>query len=172
MVTGGAFVLKIELSDMEFRRLLDMVYIGNWILNSTRTDERIKDYDELESKIFAHCIKTGMYSFVISRASGSRPNKAQPLQNNNTVAIINTGIEILFILQLKSFFLIIQQLCDKRMICQKNSSLRKTGICGYIQPTNTELRHALYFASRLKFVKIVHELAGIVYLLLYSVPLK
>lgn len=54
--------MNIELSDKEFRRLLDMVYIGNWILNSTRGEDRIKDYDDLESKIFAHCVKTGMFS--------------------------------------------------------------------------------------------------------------
>jgi len=28
--------VNIELTDKEFRRLLDMVYIGNWILNSAR----------------------------------------------------------------------------------------------------------------------------------------
>lgn len=28
--------MNIELTDKEFRRLLDLVYIGNWILNSTR----------------------------------------------------------------------------------------------------------------------------------------
>ena len=54
--------MNIELSDKEFRRLLDMVYIGNWILNSIRGDDRIKDYDDLESKIFAHCLKNGMFS--------------------------------------------------------------------------------------------------------------
>ena len=32
--------MQIELSKKEFRRLLDMVYIGNWILNSTRGNER------------------------------------------------------------------------------------------------------------------------------------
>ena len=56
--------MNIELSDKEFRRLLDMVYIGNWILNSIRGDDRIKDYDDLESKIFAHCIKNGMFSLI------------------------------------------------------------------------------------------------------------
>ncbi len=56
--------MNIELSDKEFRRLLDMVYIGNWILNSTRGDDRIKDYDDLESKIFSHCIKNGMFSLI------------------------------------------------------------------------------------------------------------
>ena len=31
--------MQIDLSKKEFRRLLDMVYIGNWILNSTRGDD-------------------------------------------------------------------------------------------------------------------------------------
>ncbi len=54
--------MNIELTKKEFRHLLDMVYIGNWILNSTRGDNRIKEYDELESKIFSYCIKHKMYS--------------------------------------------------------------------------------------------------------------
>ncbi len=49
--------MTIDLSDKEFRRLLDLVYIGNWILNSTREDDRIRDYDDLESKIFAQCAR-------------------------------------------------------------------------------------------------------------------
>ena len=54
--------MNIELSDQEFRRLLDLVYIGNWILNSTREEGRIAPFDELESKIFSYCIKAGQYS--------------------------------------------------------------------------------------------------------------
>lgn len=45
--------MQIELSQMEFRRLLDLVYIGNWVLNSTRGEDRFQEYDALESKIFA-----------------------------------------------------------------------------------------------------------------------
>ena len=45
--------MNIELTSKEFRRLLDLVYIGNWVLNSTRGDDRFQDYDDLESKIFA-----------------------------------------------------------------------------------------------------------------------
>jgi len=52
--------MQIELTTKEFRRLLDMVYIGNWILNSTRGDDRFKDYDDLESKLFALCRSHGM----------------------------------------------------------------------------------------------------------------
>ncbi len=52
--------MQIELTTKEFRRLLDMVYIGNWILNSTRGDDRFQDYDNLESKLFALCRNHGM----------------------------------------------------------------------------------------------------------------
>ena len=46
--------MQIELTNKEFRRLLDLVYIGNWVLNSTRGNDRLADYDNLESKIFAY----------------------------------------------------------------------------------------------------------------------
>ncbi len=54
--------VNIELTDREFRRLLDMVYIGNWVLNSARGDNRLKEFDDIESKLFGLCLKTGMYS--------------------------------------------------------------------------------------------------------------
>ena len=44
--------MNIELTDKEFRRLLDLVYIGNWILNSTREKDRFEDYDILQGHIF------------------------------------------------------------------------------------------------------------------------
>ena len=56
--------MQIELSKKEFRRLLDLVYIGNWILNSTRGDDRIEDYDNVESKLFALCRENGMQALV------------------------------------------------------------------------------------------------------------
>ena len=52
--------LLLELSKKEFRRLLDMVYIGNWILNSARGDDRFEDYDDLEEKLFSLCAGEGM----------------------------------------------------------------------------------------------------------------
>lgn len=54
--------MNLELTEKEFRRLLDLVYVGNWVMNSMRGDQRIRDYDEVESKCFSYCLKTGMYS--------------------------------------------------------------------------------------------------------------
>ena len=52
--------MKLELTNKQFRRLLDMAYIGNWILNSTRGDDRFRDYDEVESLLFAKAREEGM----------------------------------------------------------------------------------------------------------------
>lgn len=56
--------MNIELSEKEFRRLLDMVYIGNWILNSTRAADRFEDYDIVQEKLFSLCAKNGMRSLI------------------------------------------------------------------------------------------------------------
>ena len=52
--------MNIELSKKQFRRLLDMAYIGNWVLNSMRGDDRLSDYDEVESLLFGLCEKNDM----------------------------------------------------------------------------------------------------------------
>ena len=52
--------MQIDLTNKEFRMLLDMVYIGNWVLNSTRGNDRFQDYDNIESKLFALCHGTNL----------------------------------------------------------------------------------------------------------------
>lgn len=56
--------MQIELTEKEYRRLLDLVYIGNWILNSTRGSDRFEDYDRVESKVFSHCKDHGMQALI------------------------------------------------------------------------------------------------------------
>ena len=55
--------MTIDLTEKEFRRLLDLVYIGNWILNSTRGDDRFEDYDLVQEKLFSLCTQ-GMPSLI------------------------------------------------------------------------------------------------------------
>ncbi|MGE4277299.1 MAG: hypothetical protein AB7E30_09030 [Lawsonibacter sp.] len=52
--------MNLELNHKQFRRLLDLVYIGNWILNSTREDQRFTDYDEVETLVFGKAALEGM----------------------------------------------------------------------------------------------------------------
>ena len=56
--------MKIELTEQQFRYLLDLVYIGNWVINSTREDDRIREYDQVESLIFSHCLHHRMSKLV------------------------------------------------------------------------------------------------------------
>lgn len=68
--------MNVELKPKEFRRLLDMVYIGNWVLNSTRGNDRIPDFDELESYLFSLCDHMGMESLASKCGGISTPSKA------------------------------------------------------------------------------------------------
>ena len=99
--------MQIDLSKKEFRRLLDMVYIGNWILNSTRGDDRFADYDDLESKLFALCRGNGMDALVERYEGTDVPSRAfsdggihaeelarrdmdyQPVSNDNYEALVS-----------------------------------------------------------------------------------
>ena len=56
--------MELHLTEKQYRRLLDLVYIGNWILNSTRGEDRFQDYDQVESLVFSHCLEHGMTSLV------------------------------------------------------------------------------------------------------------
>ena len=56
--------MGLHLTERQYRRLLDLVYIGNWVLNSTRGDDRIRDYDQVESLIFSHCLDHGMAQLI------------------------------------------------------------------------------------------------------------
>lgn len=68
--------MKIELTQKQFRRLLDMVYIGNWVLNSTRGEDRIREYDEVESIVFSNCINHGMVPLVEAYQGELIPSRA------------------------------------------------------------------------------------------------
>ena len=68
--------MNLELSNKQFRRLLDLVYIGNWILNSTRGEDRFAPYDDIESKLFALCRQHGMDILVDKWNETDVPSKA------------------------------------------------------------------------------------------------
>ena len=68
--------MELELTRKQLRRLLDMVYIGNWILNSTRGEDRFKDYDEVESLLFAKAAREGMPSLSETYQGEIIPSRA------------------------------------------------------------------------------------------------
>ena len=68
--------MQIDLTPMEFRRLLDLVYMGNWVLNSTRGNDRFQDYDNLESKLFGLCRGTKLRALTEDWNGIPIPSKA------------------------------------------------------------------------------------------------
>lgn len=56
--------MDIHLTSRQFRLLLDLVYAGNWVINSIRGDDRISEYDDVESAVFAQCRECGLGSLV------------------------------------------------------------------------------------------------------------
>ena len=68
--------MKLELTDRQFRYLLDLVYIGNWVLNATRGDDRIEEYDQVESAVFSHCLTQGMGKLVEHYQGSLIPSRA------------------------------------------------------------------------------------------------
>ena len=68
--------MELELTRKQLRRLLDMVYIGNWILNSTRGEDRFKDYDEVESLLFARAAQEGMPTLAETYRGEIIPSRA------------------------------------------------------------------------------------------------
>ena len=68
--------MTIDLTNGEFRSRLDLVYIGNWILNATRGNDRIEEYDRVESKIFGLCSGTPLSALVEHRLGVAFPSRA------------------------------------------------------------------------------------------------
>ena len=68
--------MQLELRKKEFRRLLDMVYIGNWILNSTRGEDRFQDYDHVESLLFDKARQEGMGILAETYRGQTIPSRA------------------------------------------------------------------------------------------------
>ena len=68
--------MEIKMSEKQFRRLLDLVYIGNWVLNATRGSDRIRIYDQVESLLFAQCLLHDMPDLVDVVRGTAVPSRA------------------------------------------------------------------------------------------------
>lgn len=58
--------MKIDLTKKEYRLLLDMISIAEWVMNSHKTDhdERLVPYEELQQKIFTSAKDFGFNNLV------------------------------------------------------------------------------------------------------------
>ena len=68
--------MNIELTEMEFRLLLDLAYVGNWVFNSIRGEDRIFEYDVIESRLFSYCKSVNMPTLVDHSRGVAKPSSA------------------------------------------------------------------------------------------------
>ena len=68
--------MNLEFTSKQLRRLLDLCYIGNWVLNSIRAEDRFADYDEVESLLFQYARENGMSALADASAPEAMPSRA------------------------------------------------------------------------------------------------
>ena len=51
-VKGGTKV-EIKLTNEQYKALMQLVYLGNWMANAIRIDDKIKEFEEMEQYIFS-----------------------------------------------------------------------------------------------------------------------
>lgn len=56
--------MKIEVTKEQLASLAKLVYLGNWLANSWRTDDVIEEYDEIESLVLEAAAKNGLEDYV------------------------------------------------------------------------------------------------------------
>ncbi len=52
--------MEITLSKDQYEKLLELVYLGNWMVNAYRTDDYLEEYSEVVSHIFARAEEAGL----------------------------------------------------------------------------------------------------------------
>ncbi|MDI6845887.1 MAG: hypothetical protein QME28_07090 [Candidatus Saccharicenans sp.] len=52
--------MKLELTREQYEKLLELVYLGNWMINAYRTDDYLEEYSELVSHIFSKAEEAGL----------------------------------------------------------------------------------------------------------------
>jgi hypothetical protein len=56
---------SIHLSDEQYKTLLDLVFLGNWMINSFRAEDRVEEYEELEQLILSKASDFNQNDYVI-----------------------------------------------------------------------------------------------------------
>jgi hypothetical protein len=56
--------MKIELTKQQLASLAKLVYMGNWLANSWRTDDVVQEFDEIESLVLNAAARNGLEEYV------------------------------------------------------------------------------------------------------------
>lgn len=56
--------MEIKFTKEQYENLMKLVYLGNWMINAIRTDDRVKKYDELKHYIFSFAKDAGLDRYI------------------------------------------------------------------------------------------------------------
>ncbi|HAV11756.1 MAG TPA: hypothetical protein DCX32_04440 [Candidatus Moranbacteria bacterium] len=56
--------INVQLTKKQYGNLLKLVYLGNWMVNAIRTDDKFKEFNFLESYIFSYAQEAGLEKYV------------------------------------------------------------------------------------------------------------
>ncbi|MGQ9801718.1 MAG: hypothetical protein ACUVRL_08660 [Candidatus Saccharicenans sp.] len=52
--------MELKLNKEQYEKLLELVYLGNWMVNAYRTDDYLEEYSEVVSNIFSRAEEAGL----------------------------------------------------------------------------------------------------------------
>lgn len=52
--------MELKLSKEQYEKLLELVYLGNWMVNAYRTDDYLEEYSDVVSHIFSQAEAAGL----------------------------------------------------------------------------------------------------------------
>jgi len=56
--------MKITLTKEQYEILMRLVYLGNWVINGDRTEDRLGEYDKVENEIYSQAGTFGLSDLV------------------------------------------------------------------------------------------------------------
>jgi len=64
--------MDLNLTREQYEKLLELVYLGNWLINAYRTDDYLEDYSDVVSLIFSQAEKAGLEDKTVKDEMGEK----------------------------------------------------------------------------------------------------
>ena len=64
--------MELNLNRGQYEKLLELVYLGNWLINAYRTDDYLEDYADIVSLVFSQVEKAGLEDKAVKDELGDR----------------------------------------------------------------------------------------------------
>ncbi len=56
--------MKIEITKEQYKKLVELMYLGDWVVNACRNEDYVKDYEDLEQAVYSHAKEADCQEYV------------------------------------------------------------------------------------------------------------